>query len=76
MSMGLSSSPLGAEVGNAKEHLLRRIEELRREVAYDYPPIRIAERIRDVQQAKRGYEGAWDEAAKRYHADHREAANR
>jgi hypothetical protein len=51
------------QVAFAKEHLLARIEHLRREAAYDYPPAVLKRGIADVRDAARAYYVAWDERA-------------
>lgn len=52
-------SPLGPEVAWAKEHLLARIEHLRRTVDYDYPPNVISAHLADVESAARHYRTAF-----------------
>lgn len=51
-------------VRHCKEAVMAAIEHLRREADYDYPPITVRQRIRDVQSAERAYREAWDERAK------------
>jgi hypothetical protein len=47
------------QLGYAKDHLLRQIEHLRREVDYDYAPRRTHLLLDQVRHAHSSYRKAW-----------------